>query len=56
MNDVPLVRLEQTVHVIEESGKLLRRSGGKSPASWQEKSVLVAKLIRFMQKILAVMS
>lgn len=31
-----------------QSGKLLRRSGGKSPASWQEKSVSVAKLIRFM--------
>ena len=34
-----------------QSGKLLRHSGGKSPASWQEKSVSVAKLIRFMHWI-----
>lgn len=30
------------------SGKVLRHSGGKCPARWQEKSVSVAKLIRFM--------
>ena len=32
-----------------QSGKVLRRSGGKSPASWQEKSVQVAESLRFMQ-------
>lgn len=33
-----------------QNGKLLRRSGGKSPASWQEKSVQMEFSLRFMHQ------
>lgn len=34
-------------------GTLMRQSGAKTPARWQEKPVQVAELLRFMQQTAA---